>query len=158
VTTPEAQRRGNAGAVEAVENQTAVSHRFHRPLEIAHSAISTFPQRRRLSSLIGKETNTPPLAFVGRSGQEQDRRKEASGSIRQRREPALVSGSLRIGTEATFQAHRALESNFTFRLISGLENAREQRGCGGLTAMAADCFGEVAQYVALLPFAGLRDS
>jgi hypothetical protein len=123
VITPEAERRGNAGAVEAVENQTTVSHRFHRPLEIAHFAISTFPQRRRLFSLIQQETNTPPFASVGRSGQEQDRRKETSGNVRQRREPALVSGSLRIGTEAAFQAHRALESNFTFRLISGLENA-----------------------------------
>jgi hypothetical protein len=27
--------RGNAGPVEAVENQTQVSHRSHRPLEIA---------------------------------------------------------------------------------------------------------------------------
>ena len=123
MTRPEAERRGNAGAVEAVENQTAVSHRSHRPLEIAHSAIPTFPQRRRLSSLIPRETNTPPFAFVGRSGQEPDRRKEASGSVRQRREPALVSGSLRIGTKAAFQAHRALESIRDFRLICGLENA-----------------------------------
>jgi hypothetical protein len=125
VITPEAERRGNAGAVEAVENQTAVFHRSHRPLEIAHSAISTFPQRRRLLSLIPKETNTPPFASVGRSGQEQDRRKEASGGIRQHREPAFISGSLRIGMGAAFQAHHALETKFTFRLISGLENATQ---------------------------------
>ena len=27
--------RGNAGAVESVENQTQVSHSFHRPLKIS---------------------------------------------------------------------------------------------------------------------------
>jgi hypothetical protein len=123
VTTPEPERCGNAGDVEAVENQTTVFHRFHRPLEIAHFAISTFPQRRRLFSLIQTETNTPPFASVGRSGQEQDRRKEASGSVRRRRQPALVSGSSRIGNKSRFQAHSALEINFDFRLISGLENA-----------------------------------
>ncbi|MCX6873765.1 MAG: hypothetical protein NTW21_08150 [Verrucomicrobia bacterium] len=92
-------------------------------MEIAHFAISTFPQRRPLFSLIPKETNTPPFASAGRSGQEQDRRKEASDGIRQHREPAFVSGSLRIGMEVVFQAHHALETKFTFRLISGLENA-----------------------------------
>src|SRR5579862_9965506 len=39
--------RGNAGAVESVENQTAVSHASHRPLEISQrrrdSHISTAP-------------------------------------------------------------------------------------------------------------------
>jgi hypothetical protein len=123
VSTPEPERRGNAGAVEAVENQTAVFHRSHRPLEIAHFAISTFPPRRQLFSLIQEETNTPPFASFGRSGPEQNRRKESSGSVRQRREPTRSSGSFRIGMEATFQAHRALEIDFTFRLISGLENA-----------------------------------
>ena len=129
VTTPEPERCGNAGAVEAVENQTTVFHRLHRPLEIAHFAISTFPQRRRLFSLIQTETNTSPCASVGRSGQEQDRRKEASGSVRRRRQPALVSGSSRIGNKSRFQAHSALEINFDFRLISGLENA--EHSCWG---------------------------
>jgi hypothetical protein len=32
-----------------------------------------------------------------------------------------ISGSRRIGIKPHFQAHRALESNFGFRLISGLE-------------------------------------
>jgi hypothetical protein len=42
-----AKRGGNAGAMENVENQTAVSHVSHRPLEIAQNAIPTFPPRRR---------------------------------------------------------------------------------------------------------------
>ena len=42
-----AKRGGNAGAMENLENQTAVSHVSHRPLEIAQGAISTFPPRRR---------------------------------------------------------------------------------------------------------------
>ena len=42
-----AKRGGNAGAMENVENQTAVSHVSHRPLEITQGAISTFPPRRR---------------------------------------------------------------------------------------------------------------
>ena len=129
MSTPEPERRGNAGAVEAVENQTAVFHRSHRPLEIAPFAISTFPPRRQLFSLIQEETNPRPCASFGRSGPEQNRRKESSGSVRQRREPTRSSGSFRIGMEATFQAHRALEINFTFRLISGLENASVSETC-----------------------------
>lgn len=38
----QSEGRGKAGAVEAVENQTQVSHRSHRPLEIAHGD-SHFP-------------------------------------------------------------------------------------------------------------------
>jgi hypothetical protein len=34
--------------VETLENQTPVFHAFPPPLEIADSAISTFPQRRAL--------------------------------------------------------------------------------------------------------------
>src|SRR6516162_7564569 len=45
--SPGAEGRGNAGPVESVENQTAVSHTFHRPLEISQqqrdSHISTAP-------------------------------------------------------------------------------------------------------------------
>ncbi len=37
--------------------------------------------------------------------------------------PFLSSGSLRVGIELCFQAHFALDSNVTFRLIYGLENA-----------------------------------
>ena len=44
---PGAEGRGNAGPVESVENQTAVSHTVHRPLEISQqqrdSHISTAP-------------------------------------------------------------------------------------------------------------------
>jgi hypothetical protein len=36
-----------------------------------------------------------------------------------------ISGSSRIGIKVRFQAHPALESNLDFRLISGLENARQ---------------------------------
>ena len=39
----------------------------------------------------------------------------------------IISGSLRIGINLQFQAHLTLESFFDFRLISGLENARD--GC-----------------------------
>jgi len=46
----------------------------------------------------------------------QDQRKETSRS-------SIVSGSPRIGIEGPFQAHRALELIFDFRLICGLENA-----------------------------------
>ena len=38
---------GNDGAMEAAENQKQVSLRFHSPLEIAKTAISTFPPPRR---------------------------------------------------------------------------------------------------------------
>jgi hypothetical protein len=37
--------------------------------------------------------------------------------------PLSTSGSFRIGNKHCVQAHLALESNFNFRLISGLENA-----------------------------------
>lgn len=45
------ERRGNDGAVENLENQTAVSHVSLRPLEIANRAIPTFPLCRRRSPL-----------------------------------------------------------------------------------------------------------
>jgi transposase len=48
-----AQGRGKAGPVETVENQTQVSHRSHRPLEIA-SGDSHFPTASTLSPLSPK--------------------------------------------------------------------------------------------------------
>jgi transposase len=45
---------GKDGAVETVENQTAVSHRFHRPLEIS--------QKARDSHFSTASTTTPPLS------------------------------------------------------------------------------------------------
>ena len=60
------ERCGNAGAVETVENQTTVFHRFHRPLEIARRAISTFPQRRRRLPLF--PTKTPTTREPWKSG------------------------------------------------------------------------------------------
>jgi hypothetical protein len=70
-----AERGGNAGAMENVENQTAVSHVSHRPLEIAQSAIPTFPPRRRRFPLLGNpKTKTQRLAPFGRSPQYDERR------------------------------------------------------------------------------------
>jgi len=64
------QRRGNAGALENVANQTAVSHVSHRPLEITHGAISTFPLRRRRGPCIrNPKTKRLRLAPYGRSPQ-----------------------------------------------------------------------------------------
>ena len=47
--------------MENEENQTAVFHRFPPRLEIANTAISTFPQGRRLGLLQPKR---PPGAFT----------------------------------------------------------------------------------------------
>jgi hypothetical protein len=70
-----AKRGGNAGAMENVENQTAVSHVSHRPLEIAQGAIPTFPPRRRRFPLLGnRKTKTQRLAPFGRSPQYDERR------------------------------------------------------------------------------------
>ena len=43
---PQPESRGKDGPVEAVENQTQVSHRSHRPLEIPKAGIPTFPPLR----------------------------------------------------------------------------------------------------------------
>jgi hypothetical protein len=67
-----AERGGNAGAMENVENQSAVSHVSHRPLEIAQSAISTFPPRRRRFPLSEPKTKASRLAPFGRSPQPQE--------------------------------------------------------------------------------------
>lgn len=48
-------------AVENAENQTAVSRRFPPRLEIANTAITTFPQARRLGL---SQPKRPPGAFT----------------------------------------------------------------------------------------------
>jgi len=57
--------------MENLENQTAVSHLSHRPLEIAKDAIPTFPPRRRWSPFheYGKQKTKTPFAPSGRSRQ-----------------------------------------------------------------------------------------
>ena len=50
---PPCQARWKCRAMENVENQPAVSHVSHGPLEIAKGAISTFPPRRRRFPLLG---------------------------------------------------------------------------------------------------------
>jgi hypothetical protein len=50
-----AEGRGKDGAVEAVENQTQVSHRSHRPLEIAAGDSPFPPPRRRFPLSIQQE-------------------------------------------------------------------------------------------------------
>lgn len=57
------------GPWKNLENQTAVFHVSHRPLEIANSAISTFPPRRRRFPIHGiRKTKTKtPLAPSWRS-------------------------------------------------------------------------------------------
>src|ERR1700732_2321358 len=83
---------GNAGPVETVENQTTVSHRSHRPLEIAKDAISTFPQHRR--------------RFLYCDCKQRSRLSQLPARCR---EGLPLSGSSRIGIEVQFQAHPALE-------------------------------------------------
>ena len=80
------------GPVESVENQTAVSHAFHRPLEIAYRAISTFPQRRPLFSL-SRPTNNEMCSRLRRS-----HHKKGANSPQQRTQSEHHrSGSSRIG-------------------------------------------------------------
>jgi hypothetical protein len=102
--------------MEKVENQTAVSNLFHSPLEIANRAIPTFPQRRRRRLCSFQSEDQPARALRALAG---THRKELSDVADKR----SASGSYRIGMEVPFQAHLALESNFDFRLICGLENA-----------------------------------
>src|SRR5258708_22464146 len=71
---------GNAGAVETVENQTTVSHRSHRPLEIAKDAISTFPQHRRRFLYIPIANNARAFQALAIEGENQ--RKEPPAAAR----------------------------------------------------------------------------
>jgi transposase len=65
--------RGKGGPVEAVENQTAVSHRSHRPLEIP-PRDSHFPTAAATDILPTKRTRKPPSASQrGKAGQIKNR-------------------------------------------------------------------------------------
>lgn len=60
---PSRRGRGKAGPVEAVENQKAVSHRSHRPLEIPPSRDSHFPTAPPANAFSRKKrTRKPPSA------------------------------------------------------------------------------------------------
>jgi hypothetical protein len=56
-----AEGRGKDGAVEAVENQTQVSHRSHRPLEIAHGD-SHFPTASTTISPLSRKPKAKRVA------------------------------------------------------------------------------------------------
>jgi hypothetical protein len=57
------ESHGKGGPVETVENQNAVSHRSHRPLEIPQPRRDFhFPIAPNIRSLVGKETRRPPSA------------------------------------------------------------------------------------------------
>jgi len=105
--------------MEKVENQTAVSHLSHSPLEIANHAIPTFPQRRQRGFCFLESQHQRARALRALAGTE---RRELSNATNER----SASGSSRIGMEVRFQAHPALESKFDFRLICELENAPER--------------------------------
>jgi hypothetical protein len=111
-------RGGNDGSVETMENQAAVSHGSHRPLEIAHRTISTFPPRRLLSPL--SNCKQPNVLAPAALAPLQER-----SNITAAKNPSKLSrsGSSRVGMKLPFQAHSALESKLMFRLILGLENA-----------------------------------
>ena len=104
--------------------------------------ISTFPQRVRTAD--GKVENQPQVShFPTRGSATSDLvytlpTSDAGYALAPGSNPSLhrkethtlgpsdgvsISGSRRIGIKPHFQAHRALESNFGFRLICGLENA-----------------------------------
>lgn len=107
-----------------MENQTPVFHRSHRPLEIAHPAISTFPQRIILFLPSKQKTGIlqgrgkveipnsgiptfPPPHHVGA-----ERRRS-----QQPRKEYVYPCSFRPATSSRTQAHLALESNPGFRLM-----------------------------------------
>jgi 2'-5' RNA ligase len=96
---------GNAGPVETVENQTTVSHRSHRPLEIAKDAISTFPQHRQRFLYIPIANNARAFQALAIEGENQKK-----GAIRSC--PPDVEKAFHL------RAHPALESKSSFRLIS----------------------------------------
>jgi hypothetical protein len=119
------------------------------PLEISPKAgeIPTFPQLGGSGMEKGKTKNrfpTFPFRFATttttRSPSNTGRQRASPPPPQSylqfdRKEPAAdrphleISGSSRIGMKSQFQAHLALESNFDFRLISGLENAACYETC-----------------------------
>jgi hypothetical protein len=118
------KRCGNDGAVENVENQTAVSHCFPPPLGNRQQRDFHIPTAPMTASPFfpTRQTNTTArtlrvLAAPNRYGMKGACCGTDATIILPR------SGSSRIGTKLLAQAHAALESNADFRLISGLENA-----------------------------------
>jgi len=123
-----------------VENQKQVSPASHSPLEISHKPrdfhiptaaadrdgkvenqkqVSHFSTRRSaMTTPVCFSLNFPELTIT-------TERRTPAERARHWLDTA-ISGSRRIGIKCRFQAHRALESNFDFRLISGLENAAVQ--------------------------------
>ena len=87
------------------KTQQQVSHRSHSPLEIANTAIPTFPQRRRRVLFF----RTPKRLYA------RALRALAAHSTTQERSDPWHPNQCR--TCVRFQAHTALESNPTFRLI-----------------------------------------
>jgi hypothetical protein len=61
-TKPRPESRGKDGPVEAVENQTQVSHRSHRPLEIPQSRDSHFSTAPTTSLIPQNKNRKPPSA------------------------------------------------------------------------------------------------
>jgi len=61
-TKPRPQSRGKDGPVEAVENQTQVSHRSHRPLEIPKNRDSHFSTAPTTSLILQTKNRKPPSA------------------------------------------------------------------------------------------------
>lgn len=61
VPLAEPEGRGNAGSVESMENQTQVSHAFHRHLKIPRRDfhISTAPAMTMLTELKSKKGSRP---------------------------------------------------------------------------------------------------
>jgi hypothetical protein len=59
---PQPESRGKDGPVEAVENQTQVSHRSHRPLEIPQSRDSHFSTAPTTSLFLQTKNRKPPSA------------------------------------------------------------------------------------------------
>jgi transposase len=61
-TKPQPESRGKDRPVEAVENQTQVSHRSHRPLEIPKTRDSHFSTAPTTSFILKAKTRKPPSA------------------------------------------------------------------------------------------------
>src|SRR5665213_2114190 len=115
----QAQKRcGNDGQRETKENQNRVYLRFPQPLEIT----PRFPHSHtvgRGDSLFSHPVRSRPSDA---RNQQRPSRKELFAAFY----PLPPSGSSRPGINLPFQAHRALELIFRFRLICGLENAEAE--------------------------------
>ena len=104
-------RCGNDGAVENVENQTAVSRVSHRPLEIAHpdfhiptaaTPVPSFPMANNetCSRLRRSHDHKKGANHCGKEPEQ-----AVSFRLISRWNETSVSGSLRIGIKTAVQAH-----------------------------------------------------